>query len=445
MDDRRQVGSLFKRTRIVSGKRVTDEKWTGSFIDPATSKKVQRRLFRDKAASRAELSKLIRDAERRASGLVDRFDEHRRSPLLEHVAAYFAHCAHVGQSEMHRHNKRVQLDRIIAGVRATRFADLEPNAVERVLGELRLAGKSARTVNQHRATVISFLNWCVKSGRVESNPLLSLARLNEQKDRRRERRALSQDDFERLLEVAGARRLAYLLAGYAGLRRSELRKVRWSDADLEVGVLRIRPEVGKAGRLDTLPLHPELAAALAEARGRGSSSGTILASVPRPETVKRDLERAGIPPVDEAGRVADLHALRSFLATTLSRAGVTPQVAQRIMRHADIRVTIAHYTHLHLDDDRAAIRSLPDLGNGRRHSLEAPEVTDSVSPEMSPTRSRRTAYGGNGRREKSDRRVEDNAPGTGYSRASGRNRRGLSSADDGRPVRPNSGAHSSAG
>ena len=62
---------------------------------------------------------------------------------------------------------------------------------------------------------------------------------------------------------------------------------------------------------------------------------------------------------DAEGRVLDLHALRTTLGTNLARAGVAPQVCQRVMRHADYRTTLKHYTVLGLSDSAAAILKLP--------------------------------------------------------------------------------------
>jgi len=62
---------------------------------------------------------------------------------------------------------------------------------------------------------------------------------------------------------------------------------------------------------------------------------------------------------DEEGREIDLHALRVTLGTALARAGVAPQVAQKIMRHADYRTTLQHYTVLGLRDTAKAIEELP--------------------------------------------------------------------------------------
>ena len=64
---------------------------------------------------------------------------------------------------------------------------------------------------------------------------------------------------------------------------------------------------------------------------------------------------------DPEGRVVDLHAMRTTLGTNLARAGVAPQLAQRIMRHADYRTTHKHYTVLSLTDTTKAIEQLPAI------------------------------------------------------------------------------------
>jgi hypothetical protein len=63
---------------------------------------------------------------------------------------------------------------------------------------------------------------------------------------------------------------------------------------------------------------------------------------------KRRRPKMKIVTEDAEGRVVDLHAMRTTLGTNLARAGVAPQIAQRIMRHGDYRTTLKHYTVLGL-------------------------------------------------------------------------------------------------
>jgi hypothetical protein len=78
-------------------------------------------------------------------------------------------------------------------------------------------------------------------------------------------------------------------------------------------------------------------------------------------TQRRDFERADVVAVDADGLVADLHALRTTLCTTMVRAGVSPTILQRAMRHADIRTTLKHYTRLQLNDVATAFDALPAI------------------------------------------------------------------------------------
>ncbi len=77
--------------------------------------------------------------------------------------------------------------------------------------------------------------------------------------------------------------------------------------------------------------------------------------------LRRDLEAAGIPYRDDEGRVLDFHSLRHTFGTNLARAGVAPKVAQELMRHSDINLTMGTYTHVGLYDLNAAVESLPAL------------------------------------------------------------------------------------
>lgn len=87
--------------------------------------------------------------------------------------------------------------------------------------------------------------------------------------------------------------------------------------------------------------------------------------------------------VASGGRVIDLHALRTTLGTQLARAGVTPQVAQRIMRHGDYRTTLKHYTVLGLTDTAAAIDRLP--GIARERVAHAATGTTDSAPQALPS------------------------------------------------------------
>jgi integrase len=67
---------------------------------------------------------------------------------------------------------------------------------------------------------------------------------------------------------------------------------------------------------------------------------------------------------DASSRVVDFHALRHAFITRLARSGVTPAVAKSLARHSTIMLTMDYYTHILIEDERAALDRLPALRMG---------------------------------------------------------------------------------
>ena len=74
-----------------------------------------------------------------------------------------------------------------------------------------------------------------------------------------------------------------------------------------------------------------------------------------------DLKAAGIAYRDDHGRVFDFHALRGQFATSLARAGFRFRVAQQLMRHSKVDLTMSVYTRPALVDLQAGLEALPPL------------------------------------------------------------------------------------
>jgi len=109
--------------------------------------------------------------------------------------------------------------------------------------------------------------------------------------------------------------------------------------------------------------------------------------LPRMWKMKKDLERAQIPYI-ENGRRADFHALRHTLATNLVRLNVAPRVAMQILRHSDISLTMNHYTDASQLPIMEAIEKLPTFGSADKERADTqrhPQTTDISSERQSFT------------------------------------------------------------
>jgi hypothetical protein len=201
--------------------------------------------------------------------------------------------------------------------------------------------------------------------------------------------------------------LIYKTAILTGLRLNELRTLRVGDlsfGDVPFVALRALNEKNRKG--STIPLRDDLAENLKQ-WVIGKAAGDLVFNVPAGllRILNRDLVGAGIDKIDERGRRVHLHALRMSTATHLSAAGVSPRTAQSVMRHSDIKLTMATYTDERLLNSAGAVALLPDLPIGatedkknteatRRERKAARTVTPFVTPEASK-RVQKESFSGN--------------------------------------------------
>ncbi len=350
--------------------------WIIQYVDGAGRRVQRSSRTTDKRAAERIAAKLEADTALRRDGVIDaRVDQRAKAQAIglpNHLDEYFHQCEQAGQARRHIVNKRSHLVGFVRASGAERITDFEPSSLRRHLSTLR-ESRSARTANSVRSSCVAFMSWCFKNGFVVENGLVSVPKFNEEVDRRRERRALTTDELDRLLVVAREqdrvngdrwtpRAVIYTFAALTGLRRGEMKKLLWGDVDLEQGHVVVRASIGKARRDDAVPLHTDAVDALRGVHsGETQPSDPVFRTMPTIRTIYSDLERAGIPKQDASGRWADLHALRATLGTNLARQGVAPQIAQRIMRHSDYKTTLRHYTALTVQDAAVAIAKVPGV------------------------------------------------------------------------------------
>jgi len=220
----------------------------------------------------------------------------------------------------------------------------------------------------------------------------------------------------RLARLGRERALIYKTLTLTGLRKAELASLSVGQLDLDgprpYAELSAKDE--KAGRGARIVLRADLIADLrahlvekleplqAEARARRKAiparlpaSTPVFEGMPSIRVFDADLAAAGIAKVDDRGRVADLHGLRTTFATHLSKAGVAPRTAQAAMRHSTLDLTMNVYTDPRLLNVAGAVAALPDLPLDDRPqaSQGAKTGTDDVpeSPRQQPDRPRQLA------------------------------------------------------
>ena len=379
------MASVFKRSRWVDAQGQPCAKgtpgatwkksrfWTVKVYIDGKPKLVKG--YKDRQATEQLAAKLERSKAQGEQGLLDPYLPHRVRPLSEHIADWTAELRELGRDDMYVAPCKARVERLMKECGWAKLGDINADAfckwrqtaviiqtdgARRAVRTKRLLSPAAK--NHYLATLGTFCRWCVKRKRIAANPVADVEKVDETADVRRERRALSAEELERLLDVVPAKyRLAYQMLIGTGLRRTELRAVRWGDVMLNVPrpYIQLQAKDTKSKRADVLPLRADLAELLRIVKDDAKDRERVVKVLPRIPTHKRFLAKAGIPWLDDRGRRADIHALRHSYGTLLSKGGVSPREAMSLMRHTDLRLTMKVYTDPRIFDLAGAVEKLP--------------------------------------------------------------------------------------
>lgn len=230
------------------------------------------------------------------------------------------------------------------------------------------------TYNQAVTTHRLFGAFLLRKGLTTSNPFDGL--LTARKPDARRRRALSETEARRLIagtlarqtrdkRAQGSPALVYATALMTGLRYAELRSMTWGAVSLGAEpCIRTDPrwEGNKARRRDYIALPFWVASLLRLHRSSVAHRTTdpVFPVCPNRQTWRMDLDAAGIPEVDDRGRVTNFHCCRATYATMLDGLGLTAGLTAAMTRHATT-LTEARYIDTHEQEMFAAAQKLPNL------------------------------------------------------------------------------------
>jgi integrase len=334
-------------------------------VQTATGSKRRALYGKTRSEVAAKLSKALADRE---SGLT--FDADNM-PVGEYLSRWLSDSVRgtVRISTLERHEQIIRTHLAPAFGRM-KVKTLTPAHVRSLHREKLEEGLAPATVRKIHSTLHKALSQAVADGLIPRNA----ANVKAPRPAPDEMRPLSEAEARTFLNTAreaGDRFEAlYVLAITTGLRRGELLGLRWDDADLDQGTLRVgRALVREGGRQVVgetktrrgrrrVNLTPRTVVALKAHRKRqlehrvkladlyedqglifASESGTPL----NPENlVKRSfkplLERAGLPEIR-------FHDLRHTCATLLLGRCVHPKIVQELLGHATIAMTLDTYSH----------------------------------------------------------------------------------------------------
>lgn len=368
-------------------RRRPDGRWEGQIsVGYDSQGKRKRRSFYGRTRAEVVQAMEVALAEIRAGTYVAPSDLTVGQWLDTWLREYAAPSIRPATWRSYESNIRVHLKPALGSVR---LRHLQAAQVQRLLNDKLAGGLSPRSVEIMYTILHAALKQAAREGLVSRNVADYAKKPRKQ---RREMRVLTNEEMGALLNAAATERLGIcieVLLG-TGLRRGELVALRWQDVDLQSGVIHVTRTVNRvrlpdgsrrttlsvqepktaAGRR-SVPLPPSVLLALRQWRARQNEERLImgdawvdtglvfttpLGTMVDPDNLAHMLarvaRRAGLSGVTA-------HTLRHTYATRLAENGVPAKIAQELMGHSTITLTLDIYTHV-LPEQKRAVAGLLD-------------------------------------------------------------------------------------
>jgi integrase len=354
-------GSIQKHT----GKRGTSWYAKYDYTDPATGKRVHRRVS---APTRKACEEKLRDALKAAA--TGRTFAEERLTVRDYFARWLASIEPTVRPATYRRYSDLVRLHVAPELGGIRLSKLSPLDLQRFYAGRLDAGLSATTVHHAHAVIHRALKQAMRWGLVERN-------VSELTDAPRRTlpdvKTWDSRQASAVLDAGDERDLAALwrLALLCGMRRGELLGLMWDDLDLDHGTLAVRRTLsrGKGGTWEmgqpktasgrrSIALPASCVAALRKHRASQNAERLRLGDVwddhgfvftnetGGPLHVnslmcrfRKLITAAGVPTIR-------FHDLRHTSATLLLAEGVHPKIVQERLGHADISMTLNRYSHV---------------------------------------------------------------------------------------------------
>lgn len=252
-------------------------------------------------------------------------------------------------------------DHLAPALGGTTLPKLRPEQLQRMYAAMLESGRSPKTISNVAGVLHAALQQAVRWRLVSTN-VASLVRPPRRS--RPELQVLSADQVRHLLEAADASqdelRAMWALALGTGMRQGEILGLRWSDVDIDRGLLAVHhslvhlkgrdilsePKTASSRRV--IHVAPQLVARLvSHRRSRGGignafvfrrDDGRPLSAAIVLKAWHRALRRAGLPQLR-------FHDARHSVATILMDRMRNARLVADVLGHANVSTTLAMYTH----------------------------------------------------------------------------------------------------
>jgi len=257
------------------------------------------------------------------------------------------------------------LVKTFSGFNKLRLSQVTPRTLDKWRSTVGYSGASCKGVNHALNGIRVFLRWAFFQGIIPNDPTISFRYIAYKP---KEKGALSLLEMGKIeaLDWPDIRQKAALILGFScGLRRGEIRALRWKYVDLNTHIITVVENYTdddgmrepKAGSSRIVPVFGMVLEILNELKRTNPYGGEpddfVLPNVARDKplaaiTIKRGFERImdaiGIDGTTRAARKLSFHSMRHSLVTRAREAGLSDFVVSALSGHKTTRM-VNHYSH----------------------------------------------------------------------------------------------------
>ncbi len=261
-------------------------------------------------------------------------------------------------------------------VKPARIASVKATQIRKFKTDAKKEEMKTNTINTYLRCIRAALNWAVSEEIISSAPQVRMLKADNG-GKRMKGKPLTDEQIQQFIDAAplvrkhDAERWQRFIRGLvlSGLRLGEALRLSWdeeSDFCLDFSGLypcfRIHGSAQKNGKSQTLPLHPDFERFLFQTpkeqrkglvfdlSGEQTATGRNLSDKRCSRIVSSIAEAGGVVVDPHTGQTATCHDLRRTYGQRLALSGVSPYELKELMRHADIKTSMAYYIDLSHED-----------------------------------------------------------------------------------------------
>tara|TARA_B100000941_G_scaffold253230_1_gene200761 strand:+ start:1348 stop:2628 length:1281 start_codon:yes stop_codon:yes gene_type:complete len=381
--------SVRKRKRRKNGKSKPDKYYTLYYKLPGMlSEKPYPLGVADKQVAKKKGEEVYKRLERIADGLED--DENVKPlKLLELLPKYLKEKESDelnGQymSDLKSRNKRLVKD--CSWVHPHDIKGTDFTSWRTAIGDK----LSAKSKNDYFDALDGFCEWMQIQGILDEMPLKRVRKLSV-KGKQKVRDCYTVDEIDRLLTVAGKRKVLYMVAILTSYRRGVLYKLQWChiDLDSDMPVIRVPASIEKNASENPKFVRDDVKQLLLELRGESynPTDRVFEGILPKWDLVflENDLAKIGLSRKRPDGKFLDFHSFRHTACTLACQTGMGQKDVQSFMNHKTSSM-VEHYNHMQNVTSQTLIEKLPRFDKSIQSGTGiGTENTVKTGPKMSQT------------------------------------------------------------